>query len=130
MRLIADVAAGLVMARGEVDLVVVGADRIAANGDTANKIGTYARGGAGAPPRHPVLRRRAVLDHRLRDRRPEPPSRSRSGTPREVRELAGPAHRAGGLPGANPAFDVTPAALITAIITERGIYRGPTTSSG
>ena len=57
--LIPDVAAGHLMARGEVDVVIVGADRIAANGDTANKVGTYTAGRAGRAPPHPVLRRRA-----------------------------------------------------------------------
>ena len=52
---------------GEIDLVVVGADRIAANGDTANKIGTYTRGGARAGARHPVLRGGAVVDDRSVD---------------------------------------------------------------
>ena len=66
---IADVAAASTMARGEVDLVVVGADRIARNGDTANKIGTYGVAVLAAPSRDPLLRRRAVLDHRCRDRR-------------------------------------------------------------
>ena len=56
-----------VIGRGEVDGVVVGADRIAANGDTANKIGTYALAVAARPPRGPVLRRRAHVDDRRRD---------------------------------------------------------------
>ncbi len=57
--LIPDVAAGHLMATGEVDVVLVGADRIAANGDTANKVGTYTLAVLAAPPRHPVLRRGA-----------------------------------------------------------------------
>ena len=64
MTLITDSMAGHFMSRGKVDLVVVGADRIAANGDVANKIGTYSRRGAGARKRHPVLRRGADLDDR------------------------------------------------------------------
>ena len=77
---IADSAAASMMARGEVDCVVTGADRIAANGDTANKIGTYSLAVLARAPRHPVLRRRAELDRRPRDRRPAPRSRSRSAT--------------------------------------------------
>ena len=67
-RLIADNMAGYFMRRGEVDGVVVGADRIAANGDTANKIGTLQRQRAGQGARHPVLRGRAALHRRPHDR--------------------------------------------------------------
>ena len=65
--LIPDVAAGHLMARGEVDVIVVGADRIAANGDTANKVGTYTLAVLAAAPRHPVLHRGADVDRRPRD---------------------------------------------------------------
>ena len=61
---ITDNMAGAMMRLGDVDLVVVGADRIAANGDVANKIGTYSRGGARERARHPVLRRGAAVDDR------------------------------------------------------------------
>ena len=81
-RLISDVAAGAAMRQGLVDLVVTGADRIARNGDTANKIGTYACRRARAASRHPVLRGGAVVHHRRRDRRAARPSPSRSATPR------------------------------------------------
>ena len=64
---ITDNMAGSLMRSGRVNFVVVGADRIAANGDTANKIGTYSGGGAGARTRHSVLRGRAALDHRFED---------------------------------------------------------------
>ncbi|MCK7583462.1 MAG: hypothetical protein MZV65_53305 [Chromatiales bacterium] len=64
--------------------VVVGADRIAANGDTANKIGTYTRGRAGQGARHPVLRRRADLDHRPRRWPTAAASPSRSAARDEV----------------------------------------------
>ncbi len=65
---IADSAAASMMARGEVDLIVTGADRIAANGDTANKIGTYSLAVLAHHHEHPALRRRADLDRRPRDR--------------------------------------------------------------
>ena len=79
--LIADSAAASLMAAGEVDLVIVGADRIAANGDVANKIGTYSLAVLGAPSRDPVLRRGADLDDRSRDRRRRRDPRSRSAIP-------------------------------------------------
>ena len=81
---ITDNMAGAMMQAGDIDLVVVGADRIAANGDTANKIGTYTRGRAGQGARHPVLRRGAVVDDRSGDAGRRRRSRSRSATPREV----------------------------------------------
>ena len=96
------------MGRGEVDLVVVGADRIARNGDTANQIGTYGEAGLARPHAIPIEER----------------------DPREVQELAGRRITPAASPVRNPAFDVTPAALITAIVTERGIYRGPYHFSG
>ena len=77
---IADSAAASLMARGEVDLVVTGADRIAANGDTANKIGTYALAVLAALSRPSALRRRADVDRSTSRRRPAPASRSRSAT--------------------------------------------------
>ena len=104
------------MARGEVDAVLTGADRIAANGDAANKIGTYPLAVLAAHHEHSLLRRRADLDGRPRGRRAAPTSRSRSATRREVTER---------FPARNPAFDVTPAALIAAIVTEEGVHRAP-----
>ena len=85
---IADSAAASMMARGEVDLIVTGADRIAANGDTANKIGTYSLAVLAAASRHPALRRRADVDRRPRDGRPAPRSRSRSATPPRSRRAS------------------------------------------
>ena len=115
--------AGHLMSSGEVDVVVVGADRIAANGDIANKIGTYSRRRAREAPPHPVLRGRAALAPSIRiptarasrsrnGRGARSPSCGRRGAPEGVAVL-------------NPAFDVTPAELITGIITERGIVRKP-----
>ena len=77
---IADSAAASRMAAGEVDVVFTGADRIAANGDTANKIGTYGLAVLARVSRDPVLRRRAELDRRPLGSRPAPGSRSRSAT--------------------------------------------------
>jgi methylthioribose-1-phosphate isomerase len=123
-RLIADVAAASVMARGEVDLVVTGADRIAANGDTANKIGTYALAVLAHHHRVPfyVAAPFSTVDPSLASGASIPIEERAAA---EVRGLGGtltaPAHS----PVYNPAFDVTPAGLIAAIITERGVFRPP-----
>jgi methylthioribose-1-phosphate isomerase len=123
-RLIADVAAASVMARGEVDLVVTGADRIAANGDTANKIGTYALAVLAHHHGVPfyVAAPFSTIDPALPagDRIP---IEERAAA--EVRGLAGTATAPADSPVYNPAFDVTPAALISAIVTERGVFRPP-----
>jgi methylthioribose-1-phosphate isomerase len=117
-RLISDVAAGYCMKQGLVDLVVTGADRIAANGDTANKIGTYADHGipfyVAAPfsTIDPAIESGAAIVIEERD-------------PAEVRGVAGRQTAPTASPIFNPAFDVTPADLVTAIITERGIFRPP-----
>jgi methylthioribose-1-phosphate isomerase len=119
-----DAAAAAAMARGEVDLVVVGADRIAANGDTANKIGTY---GLAVLARHHgvpfyVAAPSSTIDPAVADGAAIP---IEERDPREVHEVAGHRITPAASPARNPAFDVTPAALITAIITERGIFRPP-----
>jgi methylthioribose-1-phosphate isomerase len=123
-RLIADVAAASVMARGEVDLVVTGADRIAANGDTANKIGTYALAVLARHHRVPfyVAAPFSTIDPALSSGA-EIPIEERDA--REVRAVGPQATAPEGSPVYNPAFDVTPAALIAAIITERGVFRPP-----
>ncbi len=123
-RLIADVAAASLMGRGEVDLVVTGADRIAANGDTANKIGTY---GLAVLARHHgvpfyVAAPYSTIDPSLPTGAQIPIEEREAG---EVRRVAGHATAPDGSPVFNPAFDVTPAALISAIITERGVVRPP-----
>jgi methylthioribose-1-phosphate isomerase len=112
---IADSAAGSLMARGEVDLVVTGADRIAANGDTANKIGTYSLAVLAAHHGIPfyVVAPTSTLDRETPDG---------SGIPIEERD---PAELTTRFPARNPAFDVTPAALIAAIVTEDGVHRAP-----
>jgi methylthioribose-1-phosphate isomerase len=112
---IADSAAGSLMACGEVDLVVTGADRIAANGDTANKIGTYSLAVLAAHHEIPfyVVAPTSTLDRETPDG---------SGIPIEERD---PAELTSRFPARNPAFDVTPAALIAAIVTEDGVHRPP-----
>jgi methylthioribose-1-phosphate isomerase len=112
---IADSAAASLMARGEVDLVVTGADRIAANGDTANKIGTYSLAVLAAHHGIPlyVVAPTSTVDVATPDG---------AAIPIEERD---PAEVTARFPARNPAFDVTPAALIAAIVTERGVHRAP-----
>ncbi|HEY3070354.1 MAG TPA: S-methyl-5-thioribose-1-phosphate isomerase [Gaiellaceae bacterium] len=112
---IADSAAGSLMARGEVTHVLTGADRIAANGDTANKIGTYTLAVLAAHHGIPfyVIAPTSTLD---------PAASTGAGIPIEEREAAEVTER---FPARNPAFDVTPASLITAIVTEVGVHRPP-----
>ncbi len=123
-RLIPDVAAGSVMARGEVDMVVTGADRIAANGDTANKIGTYAVAVLAQHHKVPfyVAAPFSTIDASLASGG-EIPIEERDAS--EVRRTGTHQTAPEDSPVYNPAFDVTPAALITAIITERGVFRPP-----
>ncbi|HXH96090.1 MAG TPA: S-methyl-5-thioribose-1-phosphate isomerase, partial [Gaiellaceae bacterium] len=112
---IADSAAASLMARGEVDLVVTGADRIAANGDTANKIGTYSLAVLAAHHGIPlyVVAPTSTLD---------PSAPDGSAIPIEERD---PTEVTARFPARNPAFDVTPGELIAAIVTENGVYRHP-----
>jgi methylthioribose-1-phosphate isomerase len=110
--LIADNAAGLLLMQGKVDLVIVGADRIAANGDTANKVGTYLKALAAQAHGVPfyVAAPLSTIDFACA-----------SGALIPIEERAAEELGAGVVPVANPAFDVTPAALISGIISERGI---------
>jgi methylthioribose-1-phosphate isomerase len=112
---VADAAAGSLLAGGEVECVLVGADRIAANGDTANKIGTYPL--AVLADRHGVpfyvVAPTSTVDLATSSGA-EIPIEERD--PREVTPR---------FPARNPAFDVTPAELITAIVTELGVHRAP-----
>jgi len=122
--LIADVAAASLIARGEVDAILVGADRIAANGDTANKLGTY--GLAVVAARHQVpfyvcaplssvdLGSPEGADIPIEERPAE-----------EVLELGGTRIAPAETEAHNPAFDVTPADLISAIVTDEGVLRAP-----
>jgi methylthioribose-1-phosphate isomerase len=112
---VADAAAGSLMAAGQVGAVLTGADRIAVNGDTANKIGTY--------PLAVLARHHAVpfyvvaptssIDHA---------ASSRAAIPIEERS---PEELTARFPAFNPAFDVTPGELVSAIVTERGVHRPP-----
>lgn len=123
-RLIADVAAGFIMKQGEVDLVVVGADRIAANGDTANKIGTYSVAVLARHHNVPfyVAAPLSTIDPSIPSGAAIP-IEERSDD--EVRKIAGRQTAPSETPIYNPAFDVTPAELIAGIITERGVFRFP-----
>jgi S-methyl-5-thioribose-1-phosphate isomerase len=119
---IADNAAGFLMQRGEVDLVLVGADRIAANGDVANKIGTYEKAVVAKENRIPfyVAAPTSTIDFALRTGK-DIPIETRSED--EVLTLDGVRLGPDGTRALNPAFDVTPAEYVTAFITERGIVR-------
>jgi methylthioribose-1-phosphate isomerase len=112
---VADAAAGSLIARGEVTAVLTGADRIAANGDTANKIGTYPL--AVVADRHDVpfyvVAPSSTVDLT---------AVSGDAIPIEERD---PAEVSARFPARNPAFDVTPAALVTAIVTEEGVHTAP-----
>jgi methylthioribose-1-phosphate isomerase len=125
---IADNMAGALMRQGKVDLVVVGADRIAANGDTANKIGTYSVAVLAREHRIPfyVAAPLSTIDLRMIDGQ-HIPIEERSA--REVTHLGGSQLVPDGALVWNPAFDVTPHQLIAGIITERGIVRPPYTES-
>jgi methylthioribose-1-phosphate isomerase len=122
--LLVDGAAGSLMAGGEVDLVIVGADRVAANGDVANKIGTYSLAVlarhhgvpfyVAAPTSTVDLATRSGADIPVEQRPAD-----------EVRRVGGVAVAPVRTPVANPAFDITPAGLVTAIVTEHGIARPP-----
>ncbi len=120
--LITDSMVGYVMSRGKVDLVLVGADRIAANGDVANKIGTYTLAVLAKRHRVPfyVVAPTTTID-----------LKTSSGNeieiehrdPSEVTSIGGKRVAPKGVDVLNPAFDITPATLVTAIITEQGIVR-------
>jgi methylthioribose-1-phosphate isomerase len=122
--LITDSMAGYMMARGEVDMVVVGADRIAANGDTANKIGTYAI--AVLARRHGipfyVAAPLSTFDPSIPDGAHIPIEERPAD---EVTGYRGTRWAPEGVTVRNPAFDVTPAELITAIICEKGVVAHP-----
>jgi methylthioribose-1-phosphate isomerase len=112
---IADSAAASIMAAGEVDAVLTGADRIAANGDTANKIGTYSLAVLARHHELPfyVVAPSSTVDHATA-RGADIPIEQRDPTEITARFAA-----------RNPAFDVTPANLITAIVTEHGVHEAP-----
>jgi methylthioribose-1-phosphate isomerase len=123
---IADNAGGLLMMQGKVDAVIVGTDRVTANGDVCNKIGTYLKALAAADNNVPFY---VALPHTTFD--PATPTGAdvpiEERTAEELTRLTGPTE--GGMatikvtdsPAANPAFDITPARLVTGYITERGV---------
>ena len=118
--LIVDGAAAGLMRRGEIDAVVVGCDRVAANGDVANKVGTYA---------HALAARAAGIPFVVAGPTSTIDPATPDGDAIAIEERDGDEVRFGGgalltLPGTpvrNPAFDVTPAALVSALVTERGV---------
>jgi methylthioribose-1-phosphate isomerase len=122
--LITDGMAGWFMRRGDVDAVLVGADRIARNGDTANKIGTYSLAVLAKENGVPfyVAAPTSTIDLSLADGGGIP---IEERNPDEVREIGGRLITVPYVEVRNPAFDVTPAAYITAIVTERGVHRPP-----
>ena len=128
--LIADNAGGHLMQRGQVDLVIVGCDRVTARGDVCNKIGTYLKALAAHDCGVPfyVAMPLSTLDLGLRDGLAEIPIEERSG--RELTHVGGRNAQGevvevqiapDGTPAANPAFDVTPARLVSGLITEHGL---------
>jgi methylthioribose-1-phosphate isomerase len=125
---ITDNMAGALMRQGGVNFVVVGADRIAANGDTANKIGTYSVAVLAREHHIPfyVAAPLSTIDLNTPDGS-RIPIEERSA--KEVTHVAGTQLAASGALVWNPAFDVTPHDLISGIITERGIFRAPYTDS-
>jgi methylthioribose-1-phosphate isomerase len=123
--LMADGAAAVRMARGGIGWVIVGADRIAANGDTANKIGTY---GLAVAARHHgvkfmVAAPTSTIDGAIASGAQIP---IEERDPSEILQCGGRQVGASGVDAWNPVFDVTPASLIDAIVTERGIVLNPT----
>ena len=118
-RVAVDGAGPFLMARGEIDAVIVGADRICANGDTVNKIGTYAHAlgaqRAGIP--FLVVAPESTIDNATPD-----------GTAVQIEDRRADEVVAG-LPAVNPAFDVTPHELITAIVTDRRVIRPPVSTA-
>ncbi|WP_242140157.1 S-methyl-5-thioribose-1-phosphate isomerase [Sphingomonas sp. TREG-RG-20F-R18-01] len=129
---VVDNAGGLLMQRGQVDLVIVGTDRVTRNGDVCNKIGTYLKALAARDNGIPfvVALPSSTYDPMTADGAAVPVEER---APAEVRSLEGP-DDSGTLrritvttaPAANPAFDITPARLITEYITDRGRIVGPT----
>jgi len=127
-QLIVDSAAAGLIASGAVDAVVVGCDRVAANGDVANKVGTYGLALAASAAAIPfvVAGPTSTIDE-------DCPSGDgisiEERDPDEISSVGGRRLAPPGTPCRNPAFDVTPAALVTALVTERGIAQPVTTDS-
>ena len=129
--LIADNAGGHLLQRGRIDAVIVGADRVAANGDVANKVGTYLKALAARVAEVPfyIAAPHSTLDFACADGAAIPIEDRGADEVLHVRGEAADGATAelalapAGTRAANPAFDITPAALITGIVTERGIAR-------
>jgi len=121
---IVDSAAGYLMRKGKVDLVIIGADRIAGNGDTANKIGSYQLAVLAKENRIPlyVAAPLSTFDLTLEEGDLIP---IEERDPNEILTFAGQQLGPEGLHAFNPAFDITPAAYISAVITEKGVLRPP-----
>jgi methylthioribose-1-phosphate isomerase len=135
--LIVDNAGGHLMQHGEVDMVIVGTDRTTARGDVCNKIGTYLKALAARANGVPfyVALPSPTIDWRVQDGVSEIPIEERSGTEVTMVQGRGPDGRIvnvqispDGTPARNPAFDVTPAELVTGLLTERGLC--PATDQG
>lgn len=126
--LICDNMAATLMAQGKIDKIFVGADRIASNGDAANKIGTYSVAVLAKHHGIPfyVVAPVSTIDFKIKSGK-QIPIEQRSAD--EVRGFGGVQTAPKNVKVYNPAFDVTPASFITAIITERGIARPPYTRS-
>jgi len=124
LTLITDNMAGYFMQQGRVKAVFVGADRIAANGDVANKIGTYSVAVLASVHTIPfyVVAPTSTIDLSLPSGEHIPVEQR---NPEEVTTVRGVEIAPPGVPVANPAFDITPYRYITAIITENGIIREP-----
>jgi methylthioribose-1-phosphate isomerase len=124
VRVIADNMAASLLRKGEVDVVLVGADRIAANGDTANKIGTYGLALAARANSVPfvVCAPTSTIDPATASGAEMTIEERDAG---EVLAFRGASVAAEGVGAWNPAFDITPAALITAIVTDHGVHLPP-----
>jgi methylthioribose-1-phosphate isomerase len=125
---ISDNMAGVMMQQGKIEAIVVGADRIAANGDVANKVGTYTVAILAKEHGIPfyVAAPISTVDLATPDGSKIPIEQRNA---REVTHIAGRQMTPDGVEIENPAFDVTPAKYVAAIITERGIARAPYTES-
>jgi len=121
---ISDNMAGAMMRQGKIGAIVVGADRIAANGDVANKIGTYSVAVLAKENEIPfyVAAPFSTIDLETSDGSKIPIEQR---NPKEVTHIAGRQMVPDGVEVENPAFDVTPAKYVTAIVTERGVARAP-----
>jgi methylthioribose-1-phosphate isomerase len=125
---ISDNMAGAMMRQGKIGAIVVGADRIAANGDVANKIGTYSVAVLAKEHGIPfyVAAPISTVDLETPDGSKIPIEQRNA---KEVTHIAGKQMVPDGVQIENPAFDVTPAKYVTAIVTERGIAKAPYTES-